>query len=374
MGGVFRVLKPGAHLLSFFGTRTYHRGVVAIEDAGFEIRDQIGWVYGSGFPKSLDVSKAMDRAAGVIRETLGLDDSRSRFDRANRSPAKGSTDYGTITERGKAQISVPTTESAKQWEGWGTGLKPAWEPICVARKPLIGTVAENIQSYGTGAMNIDACRVPAFDSLNGGSTTGSESCTEGWDRPWKHDVEKLKETAERAKLSVAKSEALGRFPANLIHDGSDEVFECFPKASGQQGAVGPQHGEWPSVNAYGYWGPRSDCKPRIEKERSAARFFYCAKASPAERGKGNTHPTVKPLDLIKYLIKLVCPPNGVVLDPFAGSCTTGWAAHELGMNYILIDKDPESVKIGQERLKRETAQMNMFTARRTNCANAPVDE
>lgn len=235
---VLHVLKPGAHLLAFGGTRTYHRMVCAIEDAGFEIRDQIGWAFGTGFPKSLNLDG--------------------------------------------------------EWTGWGTALKPAWEPICVARKPLIGTVAENVRQHGVGALNIAGCRVPTDSGRPLREARRNEQSDE--DRNAYHKG--------LAGSKAVGDTDLGRWPANIIHDGSDEVIAAFPA--------------------------------------DAARFFYSAKASKAER-HGSKHPTVKPVALMQYLCRLVTPPGGTVLDPFAGTGTTGQAARDEGFNAILIEQEAEYV-------------------------------
>jgi site-specific DNA-methyltransferase (adenine-specific) len=232
-----RVLKPGGHLLAFGGSRTYHRLASAVEDAGFEIRDQIMYLYGSGFPKSHNLK-------------------------------------------------------AQQWQGWGTALKPAHEPIVVARKPLIGTVATNVLTYGTGALNIDGSRVGTTD-------------------------------------------ALGRWPANVIHDGSEEVLEGFPNT--KSGSGNKNAGNRPSIFGNGLGRGKGDGIGG--DEGSAARFFYCAKASKSERNAGleglpNFHPTVKPIALMRYLVKLVTPSNGTVLDPFLGSGTTAVAAILEGFNWM----------------------------------------
>lgn len=262
-----RVLKPGGHLLAFAGTRTQHRMCVNIEDAGFEIRDMISWVYGSGFPKSQNVGKAIDKAAGAEREVTGIAGTtgggRSCM---NDAPGNGrAKDYlaGTYVN------TAPATPEAQQWEGWGTALKPALEPITVARKPFKGTVANNVLTHGTGAINIDGCRV-ATD--------------------WKK----------------------GRWPANLIHDGSDEVTEL---------------------------------------TGDAARFFYCAKANKKDREDGNNHPTVKPTDLMAYLCRLVTPPDGIILDPFMGSGSTGKAAIREGFNFIGIEREPGYFAIAETRTR-----------------------
>lgn len=280
-----RVLKPGGHLVAFGGTRTYHRLAVAIEDAGFEIRDQVAWVYGSGFPKSRNIG-----------------------------------------------------------DGWGTALKPAWEPIALARKPLIGTVAANVLAHGTGAINVDACRIPTGDNLGGGAeiaTTASQKGNEGWVRPWMKDDEARNEHAARVRSNVVKAETLGRFPANLIHDGSDEVLACFPDSKGQQGDVRgtePSRTGMDGTNCYGEYG-RIPAAARNDSG-SAARFFYSSKADADDR-LGSKHPTIKPVDLMQWLVRLVTPRGGTCLDPFAGTGTTGEAAWREGMNAILIEREPE---------------------------------
>lgn len=267
----FSVLKPGGHLLAFFGTRTYHRGVAAIEDAGFEIRDQLAWVYGSGFPKSHNLDG--------------------------------------------------------DWKGWGTALKPAWEPIVLARKPLVGTVAENVRQHGTGALNVDGCRV-----LCGEETGGVRPA---------YAPNLANKVYGRAMGGGAWANTMGRWPANLCHDGSDEVVGMFPNES--------------------------------------HRFFYCAKASKEDREDGldgfsevrrtdgrttehhvpnlrttsrrNRHPTVKPTSLMRWLARLVTPPSGVVLDPFMGSGSTGKAAMLEGFRFIGIDREEEYVRIAEARIK-----------------------
>jgi DNA modification methylase len=342
-----RVLKPGGHLLAFAGTRTQHRMAVRIEDAGFEIRDMIAWVYGSGFPKSLDVSKAIDKAAGV------------EFDAV---PASG---VGFMNAEGEGGYNVTknqlvrkgeSTEAARQWSGWGTALKPALEPITVARKPLVGTVAANVLEHGTGAINVDGCRVegvppsvpqPVFNSPTG-RTYGMK-------------------TGEGRNGTM--SAAAGRWPANLIHDGNEEPAELLG---------------------------------------DAARFFYCAKASKRDRDEGcegfekvvagvgdvdkasgrdptkpgnqygtgsrkrveiglpptipraNHHPTVKPTDLMRYLCRLVTPPSGVVLDPFMGSGSTGKAAVMEGFNFIGIEREADYIEIARARIDAARAESDLF--------------
>ena len=327
-----RVAKPGAHLLAFGGTRTHHRLMCAIEDAGWEIRDCLMWVYGSGFPKSLDVSKAIDKAAGVTRTTLGYEERSSQDIRGNSSNGKG--------------ISGPA-EASKQWKGWGTALKPAFEPVILARKPLEGTVAHNVQKWGTGGINVDGCRVDpgCYVPGAGGSFGLKEGVNEGWKRP------------AHKNYVPTPSHNKGRFPSNLIHDGSPEVVALFPQSSGQLADVPIDSRKTKDV--YGKYDHNSGMKARNDTG-SAARFFYCAKSSPSERTKENTHPTVKPIALMRYLCRLITPPGGVVLDPFTGSGSTAIAAYNEGFNWIAIDKKPDYCRMAEDRIKQATAQLNMF--------------
>jgi site-specific DNA-methyltransferase (adenine-specific) len=275
---VLRVLKPGAHLLAFSGTRTYHRLACAIEAAGFEIRDQIGWLYGSGFPKSHNVGKKLP-----------------------------------------------------EWEGWGTALKPAWEPIVLARKPLSGTVASNVSAHGTGALHIEACRIEGEAKPFGRGTEGT-----GGYRLHHRDVSEWKPADS------------GRWPANVIHDGSDEVVAAFPETSGQSGAVTGDEPSSKTNNTYGQFNGRPATQPRGDAG-SAARFFYSSKADAADRLESK-HPTVKPVDLMAYLCRLVTPPGGTVLDPFAGSGTTGMACMREGFHAVLIEREAEYVADIHRRL------------------------
>ncbi|MDB5584863.1 MAG: hypothetical protein JWR80_10039 [Bradyrhizobium sp.] len=261
-----RVLKPGGHIVAFAGTRMYHRLAAGVEDAGFEVRDMLQYLYGSGFPKSHN-----------------------------------------------------------QGEGWGTALKPAVEPIILARKPLSEkTVAANVLQYGTGAINIDGCRVGTDDTRN--IKRGGKNDFPNEDDAW-------------TPKSVTVGSECGRWPANIIHDGSEEVLAAFPDAPGQQYYVGPEHGDRPSRGIYGDFGARPPNEPRNDSG-SAARFFYTAKADADDR-LGSKHPTVKPVDLMQWLCRLVTPPGGTVLDPFAGTGTTGEAAFREGFNAVLIEREPE---------------------------------
>jgi site-specific DNA-methyltransferase (adenine-specific) len=357
-----RVLKPGGHLLAFAGTRTQHRMAVRIEDAGFEIRDMIAWVYGSGFPKSLDVSKAIDKAAGVEREVVGsrvADDIRGgNMHAANRG------------ERHVIDITAPATPEAQQWVGWGTALKPALEPITVARKPFAGTVAANVLAHGTGAINVDGCRI-AGEPWTRDNTGGAAEMYDGWGM----------------KPNVKANESGGRWPANLIHDGSDEVVGLFPVTTS---------GTFPATQNTASWkmsSKGSGLSPAraMGDSGSAARFFYCAKASKKDRDEGcegmevvrvkmnngndadgdpvsdrftkmarNHHPTVKPTDLMRYLCRLVTQPGGVVLDPFMGSGSTGKAAMLEGFEFIGIERDAEYLQIAKARIEREPVQKQLL--------------
>lgn len=315
---VLCVLKPGAYLLAFGGTRTHHRVMCAIEDGGFEIRDVVMWVYGSGFPKGTDKAK------------------------------------------------IPA-----DWQGWNTALKPAWEPIIVARKPMRGTLAENIGAFGTGAMNIDGCRIAVADADYARNCSGDRG----------HDG--TREHAERGATDFKMgggSAASGRWPANLIHDGSDEVLALFPRDAG---ASTPVRGDEPSDAVAHVFGERARVPGAFHGDAgSAARFFYCAKADRADRDEGldhrakkpllwssgeqnpgafqspntdrsarNHHPTVKPTDLMRYLVRLVTRPGGTVLDPFTGSGSTGKAALLEGMSFVGIEREAEYVEIARDRIR-----------------------
>ena len=326
---VLRVMKPGAFLLSFGGTRTYHRMVVNIEDAGFEIRDQIQWLYGSGFPKSLNISKNIDKMKGAEREVVG-----TRISEGGRSG--GNSEFSKILNQPKLiDITAPATPEAIQWDGYGTALKPANEPICLARKPLSEkTVAENVLKWGTGGLNIDGCRVE-----------GNMGNDRALGKPRRTDNTKF----GKANETLNPQSPLGRFPANVITDGSDEVVGLFPDTTGgAKAAKGKEGRSFFNAGNYHLNGER------IEYDSgSAARFFYCAKASKAERGEGNTHPTVKPLKLMCYLCRLVTPPGGTVLDCYVGSGTTGVAAQIEGFDFIGIDKD---IAIATRRIEDTEAQ------------------
>lgn len=383
-----RVLKPGGHLLAFGGSRTYHRLAVAIEDAGFQIRDGLIWLYGSGFPKSLDVSKAIDKAAGAERVDLGPKfsaDGRSRGIEPSGGGRLGNNLHdGGISDQRANRLSAPATPEAQQWEGWGTALKPAHEPIIMARRPFPGTVAANVLAHGTGALNIDACRIEASGRPN---------------LERRHDAELDASritfgTGLNGSRAVGSTD-LGRFPANVAHDGSEPVVAIFPA---QAGAAAPVHRRTGDkfLNSYGaFAGNIDEAGSTFQGDSgSAARFFYCAKASkadrdegcadimtaydhsgprghsfngdgsprPASRPRGNTHPTVKPTALMRWLVRLVTPPGGLVFDPFTGSGSTGKAALLEGFRFLGAELTPEYWPIATARLdhavnQRHTAQL-----------------
>lgn len=273
-----RVLKPGAYMLVMGGSRTYHRLAVAVEDAGFEIRDCLMWIYGSGFPKAKSC------------------------------------------------------------------LKPAYEPILLCRKS-VGKVLP---------LSIDECRIPTTDKLGGGAekTVAIDGKHEGWARPWMRDTESVEAHAARVRANVEQAESLGRWPANVLHDGSDEVMEAFAvsgESSPKPGRTGRRGG-----NGFGYFDDEKSAAASgvwpADSGGTAARFFYAAKASKSERGDDNSHPTVKPLALMEWLVKLVTPPSGMTLDPFAGSGTTGIACRNTGRNCVLIEREPVYCDIIRKRV------------------------
>jgi DNA modification methylase len=373
-----RVLKPGGHLLAFGGTRTYHRMACAIEDAGFEIRDSIHWVYGSGFPKSLNIGKAIDKAAGAEREVVGTKLGLPGYSLAPNDKQYRNS-YGTFGDsEGECAVTAPATDEAKRWEGWGTALKPAHEPIVVARKPLSGTVAGNVLVWGTGGLNIDGCRVPHGDDVKldavqrqGVDPSGD---TVGWMR------------AGHVQPTYAPS---GRWPANVVFDRT--AGEALDQQSGPAGSNSRTPGSRTASGPFGVWGEVGAQTPDTRDSGGASRFFtqadfgpddwpfvYQAKPSRKERNAGldglpekppafgndsgdglgrgisntrqdkpraNHHPTVKPVALMRHLVRLVTPPGGVVLDPFAGSGTTLVAAILEGFNAVGCEMTDEYLPI-----------------------------
>ena len=383
-----RVLKPGGHLLAFSGSRTYHRMVCAIEDAGFEIRDQIMWLYGSGFPKSHDVSKAIDREAGAERHVIGRKEDwrpSGRREHAGMGTYEWHRpfhDEPEACERSRA-ITAPATPEAEQWAGWGTALKPAHEPIVVARKPFKGTVAANVLAHGTGALNIEGCRVGYASKADREQTIVPSPNTKVCRPAVTAGAQGLPRTYRNGEMHDPGSD---RWPANVIHDGSDEVLRLFPETSVSKGkAQFKTHStyEWSRSHTDATLEPQHGQEIGYGDSGSAARFFYCAKASKRDREDGldgftavrtggmqatadgsmltgsgnertttraNHHPTVKPTDLMRYLCRLVTPPGGLVLDPFTGSGSTGKAAVLEGFRFLGCELSEEYAAIARARI------------------------
>lgn len=384
-----RVLKPGGHLLAFSGSRTYHRMVCAIEDAGFEVRDRVRFECSSETKYGALWESLNDEQRGVLLELL------------NDQIGPGSElawEYGSGFPKSKNLDGG--------WEGWGTALKPAHEPICVARKPLVGTVAENVLAHGTGALNIDACRIATVDDLNGGAYAEQGGRTVSQSMHGDSGMNQPGKTTGREFV-----QPVGRWPANVIHDGSDEVLAAFPDAPGQLAAANIDQNRIKNRHAYGqmrageasadrrYTDTGSTnfaAKPGARRfdTGSAARFFYCAKASRGDRNeglddpgpqfkhgstlrdaenlgaerKGNHHPTVKPTDLMAYLCRLVTPPGGTVLDPFMGSGSTGKACAREGFEFVGIDLALEYIEIARARIEHELSRVAAAAAERESLA------
>ena len=348
-----RILKPGGHLLAFAGTRTQHRMAVNIEDAGFEIRDMVSFLYDTNETAQTLIESLSPEQLKLLDATFGRDGMLAWT-------------YGS---------GFPKSLNLDgEWQGWGTALKPALEPITVSRKPFKGTVAANVRAHGTGALGIDACRIPTDENLNGGAYAkfGNRGSLEG----------DLREGAAQGMFQAGKTadtdyvQPVGRWPANIIHDGSDAVMAAFPANAG---AAAPVKGTEDSAASTGsVTGKRARVKGAFHADSgSAARFFYCAKASRKDRNeglqdpgpqfqhgatlrkventdtKGNNHPTVKPTDLMAYLCRLVTPPGGVVLDPFMGSGSTGKAAMREGFHFKGIEMDPDYFEIAKARIRHE---------------------
>jgi len=373
---VFRVLKEGGYLLSFAGTRTQHRMAVNIEDAGFEIRDMIAWVYGSGFPKSHNIGKAVDKLQGNEREII----------REEKEPIKTGGNVNWDMRSSSRKLDKGTSE----WEGWGTALKPALEPITMARKPFKGTVAENVLKNGVGGINIDGCRIEINIDDTGGFRPNCADKTYG------------KSMFLSSKTPrVSQKHPQGRFPANFIHDGSEEVKDLFPESKSTQSKGVKRNPKsedavWDNKNN-GLQNGSTELEG-FNDSGSASRFFYCAKASKQDRNEGledfeekdcgrnttrrcgncnkpivglsqkdkcscsnrveiqtknkNNHPTVKPTELMRYLVRLVTPKNGIVLDCFMGSGSTGKACAYEGFNFVGIDLDKDYCKIAKARIDK----------------------
>ena len=315
-----RVLKPGGHLTAFGGARTYHRLAVAIEEVGFEIRDCLSWLYGSGFPKSMNIGKALDRTGG---------------------------------------------DTEREWDGWGTNLKPSQELIVLARKPISEkSIALNVKKWRTGGLNVDGCRVPYRDGEESSTVKRVEPARaerekKEWERPglW-NDQDPTSTLGNAAQIELREADRQGRFPANTLHDGSEEVEEGMPTVWAQVAKREVISGKWQG-------NPGGNSEPHHKTSvpstlQSASRYFYCAKASRKEREEGlepekgkraNDHPTVKPIALMRWLCRLITPKGGTVLDPFTGSGTTGIAAHLEGFDFVGVEQDPTYAEIAEKRIR-----------------------
>jgi site-specific DNA-methyltransferase (adenine-specific) len=331
---VLRILKPGGHLLAFGGTRTYHRMACAIEDAGFEIRDMMQWIYSQGFPKSYDISKGIDKKLGKTREVIGVSDKQpSGFIRHGRDDEE--IFFGVDAKRTPAFITAPASDEAKQWSGWGTALKPANEPIVLARKPLSEkTVADNVMRWGTGGINIDDSRI---------GTEERTFLSKGI-RPGSHNIVGDDWTGNQGNKTV-----VGRFPANVLLD--ESAAAILDEQSGISKSIRSMRGVGMTENAiFKTNNPGFNTMRGFNDSGGASRFFYCAKASKKERGEGNIHPTVKPISLMEYLVKLVTREGQTVLDPFMGSGSTGVACKNTNRNFIGIELDETYYNIAKERI------------------------
>ena len=346
-----RLAKPGAHSLTWALPRTSDLTKMGLRLAGWEIRETVYHLFASGFPKSHDISKAIDRHLGKSEEREVIGTKRTGVQ-------NGSFNCRSVDEADKWKpATAPATPEATQWNGWGTALKPAAEEWILARKPIAGTIAANVLEWGTGGLNIDACRIPIDDGAK--MARNNEPGDNGW-----------KNSSGGQNSAALNGEPAGRWPANVIHDGSDEVLSRFPKTTSGMMVPGQMRAE--SIGKGGYNGNFPDeatAAGTYGDTGSAARFFYCAKASRSERSSGgteNNHPTVKPLELMVYLCQLITPPGATILDPFMGSGSTGVAALETGRKFIGIELDDHYFKVASERIEA--------TSRRLQCLSRKASD
>ena len=349
---VYRVLKPGGHAAVFAGSRTQDLMSIALRFAGFEIRETIMWVYGSGMPKSLAVDKAIDKSFGAEREVIGIVDTRGTYDGKVRNSEAINTKWREREGRedtndlSKKTITAPATDQAKQWQGWGTALKPCYEPIILVRKPLEGTVAQNVLKWGCGGINIDECRVELANEADKSQFEFNHAV--GTRLPEEYADKKLGLHEGGWMQQVGEKEMpTGRWPGNFCTDGSDEVVGMFPDAKAGSGNGNAIVGE----ESNGSIKPirRGKLIPRTDSG-SSARFFYSSKATKKDRGEGNGHPTVKPVKLMEWLVKMITPDNGKCLDPFMGSGTTSLACLNTNRRFIGMELDESYYEIAKSRL------------------------
>jgi hypothetical protein len=368
---VYRVLKPGAYLLAFGGTRTWHRIAVAIEDAGFEIRDNLAWLYGQGFPKSLDLSKAIDKAAGATREVIGQQ--RLQGNAGVSTKDKGGTfSVATgLTADVMIDLTAPATELAKQWEGWGTALKPSFEPVILARKPPIGTIAQNVEAHGVGGLHIDACRdggtwttwqvqdgkpMPANTGGNiasppagfvseqhpGGRWPPNVICDESVAADLDAANAPTKSRKGKPRASAAPGEGYGMTHTGAEYNdqgGVSRYFYC-PKANSRERDAGLEAAGWPALSG----------AQATDSQEGQARLHSPRTGAGRGGGRRNPHPTVKPLELMRWLVRLVTPPGGFVLDPFTGSGSTGCACALEGFHFAGVELDPTHTRLAMDRI------------------------
>jgi len=390
-----RIIKPGGHLVAFGATRTWHRLACAIEDAGWDIRDCIMWLHGQGFPKSRNISKALDKMAGAEREEVWADRYHDGRNRQAQGEEHMDADIFEGAHGNGNMVSIPSTDEAKEWDGWGTGLKPGYEPIILARKPFKGTVAANVLKHGTGALNIDATRLGndpiTINTFDNGAKPFGDAVGEAY----------------------TSRESRGRWPANVVLSHLDECQRLgVKKVKNPSGSITGNEPSKPGQHVYGEYNQREpfekhgtdgleevieyDCSPacpvaildrisgktksatkassvksaskyRLGKnitqgpihhdEGGASRFYYTSKAAPKERNLGlpdgdkNEHPTVKPLAIMRWLVKMVNPPGGTVYDPFTGSGTTGMAVILEGGIFVGTEQDKESYEVAKQRIE-----------------------
>ena len=350
---VYRVLKPGGHAAIFAGSRTQDLMSIALRFAGFEIRETIMWVYSQGFPKSHNISKSIDKTLGAEREVIGVKSRGTKgFEDNLYAKADANKNNTKVFGYGTEELTAPATDQAKQWQGWGSALKPAYEPVILVRKPLEGTIAQNVLKWGCGGINIDECRVELANEADKAQFEFNHAV--GTRLPEEYADKKLGLHDGGWMQQVGEKETpTGRWPANICHDGSDEVVEMFPTSgSGNgKGAYNYAGREYNNKDTSMFNGDKPQAPSNYNETGSAARFFYSSKATKKDRGEGNTHPTVKPVRLMEWLVKMITPAKGKCLDPFMGSGSAGIAAIRTGRKFIGIEMDEGYFQIAKKRIE-----------------------